>query len=59
MAVPKNRTSKARRNKRRANWKISRPALATCSHCGHQVIPHRVCDNCGYYAGVEAIEPAE
>ena len=59
MAVPKRRTSKARRDKRRANWKLNKPALAQCSHCAHLVIPHRVCDNCGYYAGVEVIEPEE
>lgn len=58
MAVPKRKTSVARRNKRRAHWNVAAPTLANCSHCGHQVIPHRVCDNCGFYAGVEVFEPA-
>ena len=31
---PKNKTSKARRDKRRANWKMSAPTLVKCSKCG-------------------------
>ena len=43
---PKNRTSKARKNKRRANWTIN---LVKCSKCGALTLPHRVCKNCGSY----------
>ena len=46
---PKNKLSAARRDKRRANWKMSVPNLATCSTCGELVMPHRVCKNCGSY----------
>ncbi|MGI6071908.1 MAG: 50S ribosomal protein L32 [Lachnospiraceae bacterium] len=46
---PKNKTSKARRDKRRANWKMSTPNLAVCSTCGELVMPHRVCKSCGSY----------
>lgn len=59
MAVPKRKTTTARRDKRRTHWKVASPALARCSHCGHLVVPHRVCDNCGFYAGKEVIEPAD
>ncbi len=56
MAVPKRKTSKARRDKRRsAVWKLEAPALSRCSHCGELVVPHKVCKNCGYYKGVEVI----
>ena len=35
MAVPKRKTSKARRDKRRsAVWKLSAPALTKCPNCG-------------------------
>ena len=35
MAVPKRKSSKARRDKRRNNlWKISAPALMKCPQCG-------------------------
>ena len=46
---PKNKTSKARRDKRRANWKMSVPSMAVCPTCGSPVMPHRVCKNCGSY----------
>ena len=31
---PKNKSSKARRDKRRANWKMTVPGLVKCSKCG-------------------------
>ena len=43
MAVPKRKTSKARRDKRRSNvWKLSAPTLVKCSHCGEYKRPHRI-----------------
>ena len=38
---PKNKSSKARRDKRRANWKMSAPNLVKCSKCGELMMPHR------------------
>ena len=56
MAVPKRKTSKARRDKRRSNvWKLSAPAFSRCSNCGELKLSHRVCGNCGYYNGREVI----
>ena len=46
---PKNKTSKARRDKRHANWKMSEMTLVKCSKCGALIMPHRVCKNCGTY----------
>ena len=43
---PKNKSSKARRDKRRANWKMSAPNLVKCSKCGALMMPHRVCKAC-------------
>ena len=52
MAVPKRKTSKARRDKRRSSvWKLSAPSLAKCSNCGTYNLPHRICSNCGRYDG--------
>ncbi len=59
MAVPKRKTSTTRRDKRRTHWKLATPTLATCSHCGHFVVPHLVCGNCGFYGGKEVLEPEE
>ncbi len=56
MAVPKRKTSKARKNKRRSNvWKIAAPELVRCPQCGEYKRPHRVCTACGYYNGRQVI----
>ena len=52
---PKNKSSKGRRDKRRANWKMSAPTLVKCSKCGALMMPHRVCKACGSYNKKEII----
>lgn len=57
MAVPKRKTSKARKNKRRASsYTLNRMASTECPQCHEQKLPHRVCGSCGYYKNREAIE---
>lgn len=56
MAVPKRRTSKTRKRKRRTHDSLATPARATCSQCGTVKAPHRVCGECGHYAGEARIE---
>ena len=56
MAVPKNKVSKARRDKRRANWKLTAPNMVECPHCHELNLPHRVCPSCGQYKGKEVIK---
>ena len=53
---PKNKSSKARRDKRRANWKMSAPNLVKCSKCGALMMPHRVCKECGSYNKKEIVK---
>ena len=55
MAVPKQRQSHARSNKRRSQHRISAPSLTTCPRCGAARVPHRVCGECGTYAGREVV----
>ncbi len=60
MAVPKRKTSKARRDKRRAsNIKMTAPNVIKCPQCHEPNVPHRVCAHCGYYRNVEVIKVAE
>jgi len=49
MGVPKRKTSKARRDKRRAHMSLAPPSLAKCPQCLEMRLPHRVCPTCGYY----------
>lgn len=60
MAVPKRKTSKARRDKRRSShWKLEAPQLVKCSKCGEFKLSHRVCKACGTYDGREVIKIAD
>ncbi|NLU36359.1 MAG: 50S ribosomal protein L32 [Clostridiales bacterium] len=59
MAVPKKKTSRARRDKRRANWKLTAPSIVECPQCGEAKLSHRVCKKCGYYNKKQVIEVAE
>jgi large subunit ribosomal protein L32 len=58
MAVPKQKQSHSRTNKRRSTHKIDAPSLTTCPQCHAPRLPHRVCSNCGYYAGRQVTEPS-
>ena len=56
MGVPKQRHTKSRRNKRRMHLYLKERVLALCQKCGKKVLPHTVCQNCGYYQGREMID---
>ncbi len=56
MAVPKRRTSKSRKRKRRTHYRAAPVALQPCPRCGDPRRPHRVCPTCGYYAGAKRLE---
>jgi large subunit ribosomal protein L32 len=52
VAVPKRRTSRSKRNMRRANHdKVAAPTLVACTNCGEPAVPHRACGSCGHYKG--------
>lgn len=60
MAVPKGKTSRAKKRSRRAQHdKITLPGMTLCPNCGADTIPHRVCGECGVYKGREIIEIEE
>ena len=59
MAVPKRTMSKARRDSRRANWKLAAPGLVECPQCHELKRPHHVCTECGYYDGKEVVKEDE
>ena len=53
MAVPKRKTSKSRRDKRRAQHGIHAPRVSTCENCGSPKQAHHVCPTCKTYRGRE------
>ena len=55
MAVPKTKTSNARRDKRRSSvWKLDAPAMAKCPNCGEQFECELGCDgNCDGCSGCD------
>jgi len=59
MAVPKRKTSKSKRDTRRAHTKVSAPNLSVCPQCGEAKLPHHLCNSCGSYNGRTVIETKE
>ena len=56
MAAPKQKHTKSRRNKRRSHHALKEKHFSICSKCGEPALPHRLCENCGTYAGREVID---
>lgn len=59
MAVPKRKTSKSQRDKRRTHQKLSAPNVTECSECGEPKLPHHVCGECGSYKGRTVLSAEE
>ncbi len=59
MANPKHKISKARRDKRRGQIKLSPPNLSLCPQCHEPKLPHTTCLNCGTYKGMAIIAVEE
>jgi len=56
MAVPKRKTTRTKRDSRRSHWKSTAATYSECPQCHQPKLPHRVCANCGYYGGRQAVE---
>ena len=59
MAVPQNRTTKSRRNMRRAHDALVAANPADCPNCGEQKRPHHVGGACGHYDAREVVAAAK
>lgn len=59
MAVPKRRVSHSRQGMRRSHQHVKPMQVQYCPQCKQPVLPHHVCDNCGYYQGREVVAPKE
>lgn len=57
MAVPKFRTSKSKRDMRRAHHALTAPGISNCPNCSAVRRPHMVCGSCGHYNGKQVVAP--
>lgn len=57
MAVPKYRTSKSARDRRRSHLALTPRGKSNCANCGEVILPHTVCGSCGHYKGKQVMEP--
>ncbi|MFH1077279.1 MAG: 50S ribosomal protein L32 [Pseudomonadota bacterium] len=51
MGLPKRKTSKSCRDKRKSQWKATAPILSSCPQCHEPKLPHRAGLACGTYNG--------
>lgn len=56
MAVPRNRSSNARKGSRRAHHHKKPINFVACSNCGTKTMSHRVCLDCGSYNGKQILK---
>ena len=59
MAVPKRRTSRSVQGQRRSHHFIRPKGVQYCPRCNEPVLPHRVCGQCGFYQGRDAVPMEE
>jgi large subunit ribosomal protein L32 len=58
MAVPKKKTSKSKKNMRRAHDHVAVPNIVTCE-CGEPTLSHKICPSCGTYKGRQMLRKEE
>ncbi|MCZ6872316.1 MAG: 50S ribosomal protein L32 [bacterium] len=55
MGVPKRKTSRSRRDKRRTHKRLVLPGQSVCPQCQETKLPHHACPTCGTYKGREVV----
>ena len=56
MSTQKQRHTKGRRDRARAELKLSPKNLVVCTKCGAQIKAHITCSKCGFYKGKEVVD---
>ncbi len=59
MAVAQNKTSRAKRDKRRSHHHLTAPTVMECPECHNLKLPHIACPSCGFYKGRQVVKPRE
>lgn len=55
MAVPKKRTTKSRRDKRRSHHFLKPVNVSICNNCSSPKLNHNICSKCGFYRNRKVI----
>lgn len=50
------RHTKGKRNRVRSHHALEPRRFSACAHCGKTVLPHTMCENCGWYGGRQVID---
>ncbi|OGY31571.1 MAG: 50S ribosomal protein L32 [Candidatus Woykebacteria bacterium RIFCSPLOWO2_01_FULL_41_12] len=58
-AQPKKKLSRSRSRKRFSTKTFKPTKLGTCANCKKPVVPHTVCESCGFYKGKQVLKVAE
>ncbi|MDP3993617.1 MAG: 50S ribosomal protein L32 [bacterium] len=56
MGVPKKRKTQGSTGQRRSHHFLTKIQLARCKNCAAPVMPHEVCQVCGFYRGKQVIK---
>lgn len=56
MSVPAKRRSSSEARRGRSHQALKKSTLAKCLKCGKAILPHTVCNFCGFYKGREVIK---
>lgn len=59
MAVPKKKTSKSKRDMRRAHHALKPTGYMECTNCGELKRSHHICADCGFYNEREVVSTAK
>ncbi len=50
------RHTRGKRNRVRSHHALGHLHFGRCSHCGQAVLPHALCQNCGWYANRQVVD---
>ncbi|MFH1047890.1 MAG: 50S ribosomal protein L32 [Patescibacteria group bacterium] len=56
MALPGHRRTSSHKRRRASHFALKKTTLAVCPKCKQPKMPHKVCANCGTYAGRQVLE---